>query len=244
MTEHPEHLRRRSLAAAPGSPWVTYYDAGSGARVELSAATLDNWIAKASGLLADEYDIDSDSIVTVDVGHHWLLHVWAWSVWALGAAVALPDANDQSDLAVAAVGAGQLPVPPGSIPTLVCASDPFARPLGPRTPPGCIDVMAEIAAFPDVNPTPAPSASARTVVAATRTLDGAAAVRAARDLNAVSGERLLVTVEPSTIEGLLAATLSAATTGGSTVLVDGTPDEGTLRDIVRQERVDHQIRNL
>lgn len=244
MNSHPEQLRRRSLASAPGAPWVTYYDKASGGRIELSSTTLANWVAKASGLLAEEYDVGADSVVLVGTGRHWLTHVWTWSVWSLGAAVALPGAEDQADLLVVAKG---FPLASGrgrDAPTLVCGSDPFALPLGADTPDGAIDVMADIASYPDVNPTPLPPASSPAVVSAAGVIDGGTAVATAARIPERVGSRILVTADPKTVEGLLACTLSAATMAGATVLAAPDLPAKTRDAIVRQERVDTEIGNL
>ena len=37
----------------PARPLVTHYDDSTGERVELSATTLDNWVAKTANLLQD-----------------------------------------------------------------------------------------------------------------------------------------------------------------------------------------------
>ncbi len=244
MTNHPEQLRRRSLASAPGAPWVTYYDEDSGGRIELSATTLDNWVAKGSGLLAEEYDINADSVVLVNTGRHWLTHVWTWSVWSLGAAVALPGAEDEAELLVVAQGRPLASNRHYEAPTLVCGTDLFALPLGAATPSGAVDVMADIAGYPDVNPTPLPPGSSPAVVSAAGVIDGETAVATAARIPERVGRRLLVTADPTTVEGLLACTLSAATMAGATVLAAPDLPAETRDAIVRQERVDTEIGNL
>lgn len=68
------------LAADPASPRLTVYDESTGARMDFSAQTLDNWAAKIANMLIDELDLDSDSLITLDlpVG-------WQAAVIALGA---------------------------------------------------------------------------------------------------------------------------------------------------------------
>ena len=241
MDDHPEKLRRRILAAAPGAPWVTYYDPESGGRIELSAATHDNWVAKAAGLLADEFDVGPDSVVVVDVGRHWLLHVWAWSAWALGASVGLPDAAGQADLLVVAADSPLLAEVTARAPVLACRTDAFARPLGRNTPEGAIDVMADIANYPDQISLPLPTASRRAVTSAQGSIDGRTAVETARRIPAGHGNRLLVSTDPRSLEGLLAATLSAATMAGSTVLLDPAIDQAAKQAIVTQEKIDLEV---
>ncbi|NDU76176.1 TIGR03089 family protein, partial [Actinomadura sp. DSM 109109] len=45
-------LRRRG-AGDPSRPLVTFYDDAAGERVELSARTFDNWVAKTANFLVD-----------------------------------------------------------------------------------------------------------------------------------------------------------------------------------------------
>ena len=238
---HPEQLRRRALAAAPGSPWVTYYDAATGSRVELSAATLDNWVAKAGNLLVEEYDVGPGSVVGIELPCHWLLHVWTWSAWAVGATVALPATWHDADVVI-----GTMATAGGSAaaaPVLVCPTDPLARPLGGRTPPGAVDVMADVHTYPDAIALPTPDPAAIAVRSADGGLTGAHAVDLARELLPSGTRRVLVTEPPTTVAALLAATLSGAAAGGSTVLVAGAPGSEELDRIADQEGVDARLRN-
>lgn len=241
MDVHPEHLRRRILAASPGAPWVTYYDPVNGVRIELSATTHANWVAKAAGLLSDEFDVGPGSVVVVDVGRHWLLHVWTWSTWALGAAVGLPDAVEQAEVAVVAADSPLTTRIAQSIPVLACSTDALARPLGHATPAGAIDAMADIAGFPDQISLTLPAADSPTVVSDQGVITARTAVEIAQRIPSHQGTRLLVSADPSTVEGVLACALSAATMSGSTILIDPGLAGAAREAIVAQERVDVEI---
>lgn len=253
---HPDALRRHGLAVAPGSPCLTWYDLGTGARVELSRATLDNWVAKAGSLLAEEYDLGAGSVVLLDLRTHWLSAVWAHAVWALGAAVTLPGASDvrcevivwQPESRASEHAAGQ-----GSAPVLACGSDPFARPLGDSCPAGALDVMAELPGYPDVLVPPAPpEPDAPALITAAGTWSGATAVARAAELRGPDTRRLLVRVPPRTVDALLATTVSPDTADppGSCVLVQthGLESEAATRAalaaVVRQEGLDTEVGNL
>src|SRR3954471_14797703 len=69
------------------SPFLTYYDDVSGERIELSALTTANWVAKTANLLVDELDLASGETVAIGLPPHWLGVVWALSTWSAGAAV-------------------------------------------------------------------------------------------------------------------------------------------------------------
>jgi uncharacterized protein (TIGR03089 family) len=69
------------------SPFLTYYDDESGERIELSAVTTANWVAKTANLLVDEYDLESEETVAIGLPPHWLGVVWALATWSAGAAL-------------------------------------------------------------------------------------------------------------------------------------------------------------
>ena len=70
-----------------GAPFLTYYDDASGERIELSAVTTANWVAKTANLLVDEYDLESGETVAIGLPPHWLGVVWALSAWSAGASL-------------------------------------------------------------------------------------------------------------------------------------------------------------
>ncbi|MGF7238961.1 MAG: hypothetical protein ACQSGP_29015, partial [Frankia sp.] len=47
----------RRLATDPARPMLTFYDDQTGERTELSATTLDNWVAKTANLLTDSLGV-------------------------------------------------------------------------------------------------------------------------------------------------------------------------------------------
>jgi uncharacterized protein (TIGR03089 family) len=72
-------------------PLLTCYDDLTGARTELSYATLDNWAAKTANLLVEEYDVRAGGTVALDLDGHWATAALALACWKLGAAVAAHD---------------------------------------------------------------------------------------------------------------------------------------------------------
>jgi acyl-CoA synthetase (AMP-forming)/AMP-acid ligase II len=75
-------------------PFLTWYDDGSGERIELSVATIANWAVKAANHLLDEYAVDAGDAVAVDAPAHWLGFVAALGIFVSGAALRL-DAGAQ-----------------------------------------------------------------------------------------------------------------------------------------------------
>ena len=59
----PADLLAAALRRDAAAPLVTHYDDATGERVELSGATLANWVAKTANLLQDEFDVGPGSVV-------------------------------------------------------------------------------------------------------------------------------------------------------------------------------------
>jgi uncharacterized protein (TIGR03089 family) len=95
------------LAAArdrdPAGPLLTHYDDATGERVELSATTLANWVAKTANLLQDEFDIGPGSRVAVSLPVHWQTAAVLLGAWSCGAAVVETAVEDDGRLAEADV---------------------------------------------------------------------------------------------------------------------------------------------
>ena len=72
---------------SPALPLVTHYDDSTGERVELSAVTTANWVAKTANLLVDDLDAGPGTRVRVGLPTHWLRVVWLLSTWAVGGVV-------------------------------------------------------------------------------------------------------------------------------------------------------------
>jgi uncharacterized protein (TIGR03089 family) len=85
----------------PGAarPLLTHYDDATGERVELSATTLDNWVAKTANLLQDEFDVGPGSSVALALPVHWQTAAVLLAVWSCGAEVLDTAAEDDGRLA-------------------------------------------------------------------------------------------------------------------------------------------------
>jgi uncharacterized protein (TIGR03089 family) len=138
------------LRRDPGRPLVTWYDEGTGERVELSVTTYANWVAKTASLLVEEHDLERGDVLLVDLPSHWLGPVFLGAAWTVGLTVAFPS----SDAAPSAVVCGPASLATwaaraGELPVLACSLLPmgvrFAEPL----PAGVHDVGIEIWGQPD-----------------------------------------------------------------------------------------------
>lgn len=74
--------------AERAAPFVTWYDDVRGTRIELSVTSLANAIAKAAGLLRDEYDVAPGDVVGLDIPMHWQRAAWLGACWSVGAVAA------------------------------------------------------------------------------------------------------------------------------------------------------------
>jgi uncharacterized protein (TIGR03089 family) len=205
----------------PSRPLVTWDDRRTGERVELSATTTANWVAKTSSLLVDELDAGVGTRVRVGLPSHWLRMVWLLSAWSVGAEVV----EQAADVGVSG------PELVGEEPVRLAAS---LRPLGGpfvEPPVGFVDLATVVPGQPDdfvALDLPEPTTAAVDLPDLGR-LDHAGLARLAG-----SDERRLV-LEPGPLARDVVRLVAALAGGGSLVLVAGA-DEDLLRRVAEQER--------
>lgn len=128
-------------------PLVTFYDDGTGERVELSVVTFANWVAKTAGMLQDELNLERGDTVLVDLPTHWLTPVWLGACWSAGLAVTtVPEAGP------ALVVCGPQGVEhhtQGDCPVVALSLLPMGRPFVDPLPPGVIDFGVTVWGQPD-----------------------------------------------------------------------------------------------
>lgn len=163
------------LARDPGAPRLTVYTEATGARVEFSAATLDNWAAKVANMLSEELDLDEDSRVLVDLPVGWQAAVIAFGALAarVGCTLTVTGVTPEDDAAAA-----RAPRAPGAtaFDAVFCApeaaarypeqvvvlvtEDPFGRGVeetGGKLPAGALDFGPTARSYADIYPSPTPS---------------------------------------------------------------------------------------
>lgn len=153
-TTFPAVLTQR-LRTDPGQPLVTFYDHGTGERVELSATTWANWVAKAGSLLVEEFDLARGDRICIDLPPHWLGTVFLGAAWTAGLAVVGPgdpDDAERADLAAVVCGPDTLLAwadRAGDLVVLACALLPLGVRFPDPVPAGTHDVGVEIWSQPD-----------------------------------------------------------------------------------------------
>src|ERR1700712_3342661 len=101
MSRIPADLIADRLRGNAAAPLVTFYDDATGERVELSGATLANWVAKTANLLQEEFDVGPGSTVALALPVHWQIAAVLLAVWSCGATVLDTAAEDDGRLAEA-----------------------------------------------------------------------------------------------------------------------------------------------
>lgn len=144
---HPYAALRERVRLSPSAPVITYRDLASGERMELSAASLDNAVAKTAGLMRDELDVQPGSVVGVHLPLHWQRVVWLGACAATGAVFA-PDA-DPSSCDVAVVDRDHLDLLGRAGEDIVVSLAPFGLPDPGGVPSGAIDAAVAMRAHPD-----------------------------------------------------------------------------------------------
>ncbi|MGP6173780.1 TIGR03089 family protein [Corynebacterium sp. A21] len=126
------------LKADPAAPRLTVYNENTGARLDFSAQTLDNWAAKVGNMLLEELDLDADSTITID-----LPVSWQAAAIALGALAAGVDTHFGQQPGDAVFTAPDRAVNhEGSSDIVLVTEDPFGRGVvesGGELPRGMID---------------------------------------------------------------------------------------------------------
>lgn len=234
----PQRLADPSRWSDPAQPVLTFYDDATGERVELSARTLANWVAKTANLGVDVLDLEPGDTVAIDLPVHWLGVVWALAAMTAGWRVApvvdgVPDPTSAAEVLVTAA------VPDSAFDTyrdvVVVSTRPLALSYGPGLPVGALDYAAEIPANADVfTASAAPAGFAEPW--------WSAAIAAAADHSPAAGERILTGLAPTTAAGLVGAVLAPAIATASVVLVAGldTLSAGRASSIARIEHVTRQ----
>jgi uncharacterized protein (TIGR03089 family) len=252
----PADLLARRLADDPSRPLVTYYDDAKGERVELSARTFENWVAKTANFLVDGLAAEPGGRVVLALPPHWQSAVWLMACWSAGlvavpvdpaavleggAAAAEPDEASEPYILAAAEEVLDVVLADTDADEVVGLSlHPLGGPLA-DCPAGVTDYAAEVRAHGDrFTPDPEATSALPALHVTKTTLTGAEVVAAGRasaekwELDAAS--RVLVDMPFTTLDGVLAS-LVAPLASGASVIIQRNFDKAALDRRVTLEHV-------
>ncbi len=238
-------LLKALLASDPARPLLTFYDDGTGERIELSVASFDNWVAKTANLLRDGLGTEPEDQVAILLPTHWLGCVWLCAAWACGLRVSLgPDGS--ADAALVVRGPGQLDGLSGAdaARTVGVSLRPLGAAFSEPLPAGVTDYAAEVLGYGDRFTADLPEGPETSALLTThgslsqRELLDRAQTAAGRVGLGAAG-RLLTASNPASEQGLCWL-LAPLVVGGSLVLVRHLDPRRTPAR-VSQERVSVQV---
>jgi uncharacterized protein (TIGR03089 family) len=143
MTYEPETVIAAftmMTAADATKPLITYYDDATGERLDLSGATLANWVAKTANLLVDGHGLGPGDIVAVDLPPHWLTAAVVLGCWSAG--VAISPTEGEVGFATAALDVAAADIYAVSL-------APLGAPFRPGPPDGSSDYAVSVRAYGD-----------------------------------------------------------------------------------------------
>lgn len=227
----PAGLLAAALRRSAATPLLTFYDDATDERVELSAATLANWVAKTANLLQDECDVGPGSTVALALPVHWQTAAVLLGAWSCGAAVldtALEDDGRTAGVDVVLAAQDRLPAleetGAGAAPPELWGLSLHPLGLGMTGYVGAArDFAVEVRTHGDVfspyeQPDPAgPGLLAGGVTLSLASLTAAAAELAGR-LGLSEGDRVLVDEQLATEAGPVVWLLAPLAAGASLVL--------------------------
>lgn len=215
-------LLRHLLDNDPSSPRLTVYNEDTGARLDFSAQTLDNWTAKVGNMLLEELDLEEDSTITIDLPVGW--QAAAIVLGALAAGVDTRFGQEDADAVFTSPERAEQHDGEGDL--VLVTDDPFGRGVvetGGELPRGAIDFGPTVRFYGDQFFEP------------TRSLP-----EIVGDSDLAARTRVLGTGW-SDREGFRRQVLEPLAVGGSTVIVAGMVDTDRLDHIAEAEKVTHRL---
>ena len=144
MTPYQRLARRAAENGA--APFVTWYGT-DGSRIDLSATTFANAVAKLAGLLDSELEVTPGGSLLLDIPSHWQLSVWLAAGDALGMDIQSNEiGGTEADIVATINPECELPGEKVLVPI-----SPMGLP-GPQAPAGFVDQAREAMGQPDVFP--------------------------------------------------------------------------------------------
>jgi uncharacterized protein (TIGR03089 family) len=235
------------VAREPSKPYLTWYDDGTGERVELSYATFANWVWKTANYLRDGLDVQPGERVGVLLRSHWqTVAIW-YGAWVAGAVVVPLHIESLVPQHVGVVFA-QEDALPAVLAAKVSTGEVLGlalRPMAGRltaTPAGVTDYAIEVPAYGDrFSPATRVPLTSAALPGGTVADVLARAAAAAAYLDLHPADRLLCTTEIAEPDAFVATALAAFAAGAGIVLSPNA-DEARLPRRCADERVTVHVR--
>ncbi|MFF5230338.1 TIGR03089 family protein [Dactylosporangium sp. NPDC000521] len=200
----------------PSLPLLTFYDDATGERVELSGATLGNWVSKTANLLVDGCGLGPGDTAGIWLPPHWQTAAVLLGAWSAGLTVAFGEPTAAGiDVEFASAPAVEAGVPAGPPDRFVLGLAPMGMPM--RNPPaGWADYVASARQHGDHFPGAPVTADTGALVETDGALDGHGTLleraRARAAELGMSGTRVLIDADayPYPLDWLLAPLAAGA----------------------------------
>ncbi len=144
--EHPTVIAAVAAIAKtrPTQPLITFYDDNTGERVELSATSLINWVAKTANLLVEATMLDAGDLAAVRLPAHWQTAAVLLGCWSAGLTVDLDGSSRPTPPVVFASGDRLDEADAAHATRFALALAPLAAPFRPGPPAGALDYVVEV----------------------------------------------------------------------------------------------------
>lgn len=205
------------LSADPASPRLTVYDESTGARMDFSAQTLDNWAAKIANMLEEELDLEEGSTIAIDLPVSWQAAVTVFGALAARVNVRMTSEPSDEDAVFTTLERHEAWAG-GGADVLLVSADPFGRGIeesGGEMPVGALDFGPTVRFYGDQYFGDAPALPEL--------------------IDAPTTDRLLSTGWTG-FDGFTDVVLRPLAGGGSAVVVAGVADTDRLDDIAANEK--------
>lgn len=225
MTDNIAQAFAAAVAQDPARPLLTWYDDATGDRVELSGATLENWVAKTANLLIDTAGLAPGDTAAVLLPPHWQTAAVLLGCWSAQVSVTW-DAPHPVDVLFVAANRVTEAAPWLAGDRYVLGLAPLAVPLR-NVPEGFADYITEVRAQGD-HFTPYPAGGPQDAELGWR------AARRAAEFGISTDDRVLVDPGryPDPVDWLL-----APLTVGASIVLCANLDPARLSDRIDTEKV-------
>lgn len=234
--------RVRSSGAAP---FVTYVDAETGERTELSAVSVANAAAKIANAIRGEFDCEPGDAIDLDLPLHWQWTSWCLGTWVAGCEVRPESPASDASVTVTTLARARL-VDAGVSRVVVASLHPFGLPITEPLPAPVEDATIIVRQQPDAYLFDPGTAEDDALLLGDGSWTQEETLTRARGLadscGVNRGGRLLVPADRADLDGWLSCAALPLAADCSIVIVRGSEDDGTagaasVESIALQEQV-------